>query len=153
MGAGNSNDIVEFTFDHPRRKLLYDIPGQIELEEKTGLGMLELSTKVTFSVSPKLIKIALWVGMKHAGEKVPSLKEFDTLYEKARLQTYEYIEKGETKVGHVNNAYLGEQILKALNRAGAVGEPADDEGATTTDDQAGTEDRDAGPTRAASPSS
>ena len=140
----NSDEVVEFTLDRPR-KLLYDYPAQMELERQTGLGLLELTSKLLGAVSPRLLTAALWVGMKHAGEKLPPLKDMDPVMEKARLAEYEYVEGGEAKKGRVNNGYLASQVVKALNLAGALGEPNDDFKPTANGG-----DPDADPTRAPS---
>ena len=121
----NTEEIVTFTLDRSR-KLLFDYPAQMELERQTGLGLLELVSKLLGAVSPRLLTTALWVGMKHAGEKLPPLKDMDPVMEKSRLADYEYVEGGETKTGHVNNGYLASQVVKALNLAGALGEPNED---------------------------
>lgn len=144
----DSHEVIEFTFDKPR-KLLADYPAQIELETKTGLGMQELWTALVLKISPRLIMTSLWVLMKHAGEKVPPLKEFDVLMERARGREYEYTEKGQTKTGHVTNAYLAKQIVDALRRGHAFDE-VEDEAKSGADDDAGETERQ-GPTSAASP--
>ena len=145
----DSDEVLEFTFDRTR-KLLADYPAQIELEAKTGLGMQELWTALILKVSPKLIMTSLWVLMKHAGEKIPPLKDFDVLMEKARGQRYEYVEKGETKTGHVTNAYLAKQIVDCLKRNHALDEYEDEAEASAADDEG--EGRRPDPTSAASPS-
>ena len=128
----DSEEIVTFTLDR-QRKLLFDYPAQMELERLTALGLLELVSKLLGAVSPRLLTTTLWVGMKHAGEKLPALKDMDPIMERARLSEYEYVEGGETKKGHVNNGYLASQAVKGLNLAGALGEPNEDFRPTAAD--------------------
>lgn len=131
----DAHEVVDISFDKPR-KLLADVPAQLELETKTGLGMRELHWTLVGKLPPKLIRTASWVLMKHAGEKLPPLNEnFDALYGQALGKPYEHTEKGVADTGRVTNAYLASRIVKALKLGHALDEDAEDASAGTGGDE------------------